>query len=109
MAAQLPNYLAGGLSPLTGKLHLLIIFTELRRMDIDNEINTYRRMCGTIPKTLGKKVWKDTDLKFYIAIAAPILMYVGESWTLTQYESKRIQAAEMKFLRIVKELSLIHI
>ena len=39
-------------------------------------------MRDTIHKSLGKKVREDSELKFYKVMAAPVLMYESESWTL---------------------------
>lgn len=39
-------------------------------------------------------------------MAAPVSMYGGESWTLTQNQRKRIEAAEIKFLRGVTGCTL---
>ena len=60
-------------------------------------------MYATVHKTLGKKVRKDKELKFYKVMAPLVLMYGSESWTPTQNQRKRIEAAEMKFLRRVSK------
>lgn len=59
-------------------------------------------MCGTIRRVLGNKTRKETQLKFYKAIAVPSLLYGSENWVLRQKEINNIQSSEMKFLRAVK-------
>jgi hypothetical protein len=44
-------------------------------------------VCGTIKKTLKNKTTKDTQVKFYKAIATPMLMY--GSGNLAQNRSER--------------------
>jgi hypothetical protein len=41
-------------------------------------------MCGTIRRTLNKKTRKDTQIKFYKAMAVPTFTYGLEIWTLTK-------------------------
>ena len=49
---------------------------------------------------------KRYGIKFYKVMAVPVLMFGSESWTLTQNQRKRIEAAEMTFLRRAKECTL---
>ncbi|KAJ4447661.1 hypothetical protein ANN_09668 [Periplaneta americana] len=53
-----------------------------------------------------KNMRKDTKLKFYKVIAVPMLMYGAEFWVLNNTEERRIEAAEMRFLRDVAGYTL---
>lgn len=54
-------------------------------------------MCGTIKLTICH-TRRDTNLKFYKAMAVPTLLYGSECCTLTKGLQKRIGSVEMKFL-----------
>ena len=56
-------------------------------------------MCGTISKTLKGKTQLSTQIKFYKVLAVPLLMYGSENWSLNRSDQRKIQAAEMRFLR----------
>lgn len=75
--------------------------------DVNNKINKFQRMCGTIKRTLSRKTLKETQLKFYKVMAVPVLMYGSENWALTRSERRRIEAAEMRFLRSVAGYTLL--
>jgi hypothetical protein len=56
-------------------------------------------MCGTIRRTLRQKTLQSTQLKFYKIMAVPMLTYASENWTINRSDKKKIELAEMKFLR----------
>ena len=56
-------------------------------------------MCGTISRTLKGKTQFSTQIKFYRVIAVPILMYGSENWSLNRSDKRKIEAAELRFLR----------
>jgi hypothetical protein len=55
-------------------------------------------MCSKI-RTLNKNTRKETQIKFYKAMALPTLTYGSEIWTITTKQEAKIETAEMKFLR----------
>jgi hypothetical protein len=63
-------------------------------------------MCGTIKRALINKTRKDTQLKFYKVMAAPVLLYGCENWALNRVDRRKTQTAEMKFLRRVAGYTL---
>ena len=73
-----------------------------RERDIDEKINRFQMICGTINRSLKDKVRKETKLKLYKTMAVPMLLYGSETWVESKAEKSRIQAAEMRFLRRVK-------
>lgn len=77
-----------------------------KKSEIENKLNIFNYFCGTIRRTLGKKVRKETLLKFYKAMAIPAFTYGCECWTLNKDQERRIEAGEMKFLRYVAGYTL---
>jgi hypothetical protein len=74
----------------------------IQESDINNKIQKFQMVCGTISRTLKNKTRKDTLMKFYKTTAVPILSYGSESWVTSKKDKGKIQAAEMRFLRRVK-------
>ena len=56
-------------------------------------------MCGTISRTLKGKTQLSTQIKFYKVMTVPVLMYGIENWSLNRSDKRKIDAAEMRFLR----------
>jgi len=46
-----------------------------------------------------QKTLKKTRLKLYNTLALPVLLYGSESWTIKARDTRRITAAEMKYMR----------
>ena len=70
------------------------------------KINRFQSMCGTIRRTLKNKTLRKTQLKFYKTMAFPMLTYACENWTLNRSDRRKIETAEMKFLRSVAGYTL---
>lgn len=71
-------------------------------LDIEKKIGKFQVVCGNISRTLGKQARRETIMKFYRIMAAPVLLYGSESWVTTKPLESRVQAAEMRFLRRTK-------
>jgi hypothetical protein len=67
--------------------------------DFDNKLIKFQQLVGTTKKTLLKRVRTETILKFYKTLVIPTLLYGSETWTLTESQLKRLEAAEMQLLR----------
>jgi hypothetical protein len=52
-------------------------------------------------KNAKNETRKDTHIKFYNVIAAPMLTYGSENWALNRSENGKMETAEMCFLRHV--------
>lgn len=78
-----------------------------KKCEIQEKLNKFNNFCGTIRRTLGKKVRKETLMKYYKVMAIPSLLYGCESWVLKKNEERRIEASEMKFLRYVAGYTLL--
>jgi hypothetical protein len=63
-------------------------------------------MCGTIKLTIINKTRKDTQPKFYKVMAVPVLLYGCENWELNRVDRRKIETAEIKFLRQVAGYTL---
>ena len=70
------------------------------------KINRFQSMCGTIRRTLKNKTLRKTQMKFYKTTAVLMLTYACENWTLNRSNRRRIETAEMKFLRSVAGYTL---
>ena len=64
-------------------------------------------MCGTISRTLTAKTQLSTQNKFYKVMAVAVLMYGSENWPLKRSEKRKIEAAEMRFLRATAGCTLL--
>ena len=70
--------------------------------DFDKKINRFQRICGTFRQHL-KKTRTDTQMKFYKVVARPAPLYGSETWVTMTRDMTRLEAAEMRFLRSVKD------
>lgn len=77
-----------------------------RDRDITSKIHKFQAICGTINRTFKKKARKETLLKFYDIMALPVLLYGCETWVQKQEDCRRLESAEMRFLRGVKGCTL---
>jgi len=46
-----------------------------------------------------KKPLKKTTIKLHNTLALPVLLYGSETWTIKAIDTRRITAAEMKYMR----------
>ena len=56
-------------------------------------------MRGTISRTLNGKTQLSTQIEFYKVMAVPVLIYCSENWSLNRSDKRKIEAAEIRFLR----------
>jgi hypothetical protein len=47
----------------------------IQERDVNNKIQKFQMVCGTISRTLKNKTHKDTLMKFYKTMAVPVLSY----------------------------------
>ena len=55
-------------------------------------------MCGAVSRTLTQL---STQIKFYKVMAVPVLMYDSENWSLNRSDKRKIEAAQMRFLKLM--------
>ena len=69
------------------------------RKEVNNKVNKFHRMCGTISRTLKGKSQLSTQIKFYKVMADLVLMYGSENWSLNRSDKRKPEAAEMRFFK----------
>lgn len=70
---------------------------------INDRINVYSKNVGMLyPLLKDKHVPQKVKITIYKTILRPLLLYGHECWTLTVPSKSRIQAAEMRVLRLIK-------
>src|SRR5215469_9821818 len=71
-----------------------------RELDIDNKLNSYLKVTGTLNNVFRpQKTLKKTRIKLYNTLTIPVLLYGSETWTIQAGDTRRISAAEMKYMR----------
>jgi hypothetical protein len=63
---------------------------------IDNKLNNYLKITYSINNVFGPM---KTRIKLYSTLALPTLLYGSENWTIKARNTRRITAAEMKYMR----------
>jgi hypothetical protein len=60
-----------------------------------------------IRRTLKQKILQSIQLTFHKVVAVPILTYASENWTINRSDERKIESAEMRFLRPVAGYTLL--
>ena len=68
--------------------------------DVEFKLAKFLQLIGTIKRNM------ETILKIYNTLVLPTLLYGSENWTLTALQRRRIEAAEMKLLRLLAGYTL---
>jgi hypothetical protein len=71
-----------------------------KKLDIDNKLHNYLKTTGIL-NNVFKPQWalKKTRIKFYNTLALPVLLYGSKTWTIKARDTRRITAAEIKYMR----------
>jgi hypothetical protein len=69
--------------------------------NVEFKLAKYLQSIGTIKRTTFRKVRTETIFKLYNTLLLPTFLYGSENWTLTASQRRRIEAAEMKLLRLL--------
>jgi len=67
--------------------------------DLEDKLQTYNKINGAIRRHLGKQMNKETKLRIHDITAKAALKFGSEAWVLKNREEKRLETAQMKFLR----------
>jgi len=71
-----------------------------KELDIDNKLHNYLKITGILNNFFRpQKTLKKTRIKLYNTLALPVLLYGSETWTIKARDTRRITAAEMKYIR----------
>ena len=69
---------------------------ELR---IDNKLNNCLKITGILNNVFRPKTLKKTRIKLYNTLTLQVLLYGSETWNIKASDTRRITAAEMKYIR----------
>jgi hypothetical protein len=69
------------------------------KSDLEDKLQTYNKINGTIWKHFGKQRTKETKLRIHNMTAKAALKFGSEVWVLKKRDGQRLEAAQMKFLR----------
>jgi len=76
------------------------VISYKKKLDIDNKLHNYLKITGNLNNVLGhKNTLKKTRIKLYNTLALPVLLYGSKTWTIKARDTRRITAAEMKYMR----------
>ena len=76
---------------------------NLQEVEINKRIGKYNSNVGMMYHLLrDRNVPRQSKLLVYNSILKPILLYGSEAWSLTTKTKSRLQAAEMRVLRLIK-------
>ena len=74
-----------------------------QEVEINHRITKYNNnLMALYPLLKDRHVPQNTKIIIHTTILRPILLYGSEVWTLTQRTKSKLQAAEMKVLRLIK-------
>ncbi|XP_071493217.1 uncharacterized protein [Diadema antillarum] len=79
-----------------------ITSNNLMEEEVNNRITKFtRNLIALYPLMKEKEIPKDVKVCIYTTILRPVLLYGSETWTLTSKLKSRIQATEMRVLRLI--------
>ena len=64
-------------------------------------MQTYKKINGAIRRHFGKQMNKETKIRIQNITAKEALKFGSEAWVLKKREEQRLEAAQMKFLRLL--------
>jgi hypothetical protein len=69
-------------------------------LDIDNKLHNYLKITDILNNVFKvQKTLKKTRIKLYNTLALSVLLYGSKTWTIKARDTRRITAAEMKYMR----------
>jgi len=69
------------------------------KSDLEDKLQTYNKINGSIWRHFGKQMNKETKLRIHNIIAKAALKFGSEAWVLKKREEQCLEAAQMKFFR----------
>jgi hypothetical protein len=74
---------------------------------VPSKISKFVQIIGVVDQVFKPSlVQQHTRLNIYRTLARPVLIYGSEAWTVRKADEKRLQAAEMNFMRKTAGLTL---
>jgi hypothetical protein len=78
------------------------------KSDSEDKLQTYNKTNGAMRRHFGKQMNKETKLRVHNITATAALKFGSEAWVLKKREEQRLEAAQMKFLRDLLEITKLH-
>ena len=75
------------------------------KSDLEDRLQTYNKINGAIRRHFGKQMNKEIKLRIHNITAKAALKFGSEAWVLKKREEERLEAAKMKFLRHLLEIT----
>ena len=75
------------------------------KSDLEDKLQTYNKINRATRRHFGKQMNKETKLRIYNITAKATLRFGSEAWVLKKREEQRLEAAQMKFLRHLLEIT----
>jgi len=69
------------------------------KSDLEDKLQKYDKINGATRRHFGKQMNKETKLRNHNITAKAALKFVGEAWVLRKRDEKRLEAAQITFLR----------
>jgi hypothetical protein len=73
--------------------------------DLGDKLQTYSEINGAIRRHFGKQINKKTKLRIHNITAKAVLKFGSEAWVLKKREEQGLEAAQMKFLGHLLEIT----
>ena len=76
--------------------------TNIMEEEVNNRIaNFSKNLIALYPLMKEKEIPRDVKVCIYTTVLRPVLLYGSETWTLTTILTSKIQATEMRVLRLI--------
>jgi len=75
------------------------------KSDLEDKLQTYNKINRAIWRRFGKQMNKETKLRIHNITAKAALKFGSEAWVLKKREEQHLEAAQMKFLRHLLEIT----
>jgi predicted SPOUT superfamily RNA methylase MTH1 len=69
------------------------------KSDLEDKLQTYNKINGTIWRNFGKHMTNETKLRIHNITAKATLKFESEVWVLKKRDEQCLETAQMKFLR----------
>ncbi|PSN57768.1 hypothetical protein C0J52_07282 [Blattella germanica] len=67
--------------------------------DLEINIIKYNKLNGCIKKHFGRNMRTEIKQRLYNVVSKPALRYGNETWTMRSQDKRRLEAAQMYFMR----------
>ena len=69
------------------------------KSDLEDKLEAYNKINGAIRRHFGKQMNEETKLRIHNSTAKAAMKFGSEVWVLKKRDERRLEAAQMKFLR----------